>query len=83
VPIVTKIERRIIDDKPRITIFNIFKNGKNGKIESITDGTFEAINKRLVKISKENESLDYPTGLTSRFSRLEEEEKSELIPNES
>ena len=25
-PITSKIERRIIDDKPRITIFNIFKN---------------------------------------------------------
>ena len=27
VPIVSRIERRIIDDKPRITIFNIFKKG--------------------------------------------------------
>jgi len=58
VPIVSKIERRIIDDKPRITIFNIFKKGENGKLESITDGTFEAINKRLKQTSKESQVLE-------------------------
>ena len=83
-PITSKIERRIIDDKPRITIFNIFKKGKNGHLERITDNAFEDINKRLQEQRiRQQDSQTQNSQKSSQKHRLEEEEKSIAIPNES
>lgn len=83
VPIISRIERRIIDDKPRITIFNIFKKGKDGKLESTTDSTFESINQKLIQMQKEGDNCQLSTRLDLTKIHHSEEEKSEVIPNES
>ena len=49
----------------------------------MTDGTFEAINKRLFQKTKTNELFERDPAYGNSPSRREEEEKSEPILNES
>ena len=73
-PILEKITRNILTDKPRITTFDIFKKGQQ------TDKNFENIRQRLMLTQKNGGNAIQKSGPTKR--EREEEKFEEIVDSE-
>ena len=77
-PIMDKLFRNVLTDKPRITNFDIFTQDKSGKIKTITDDSFQAINSRHIKKQLEQgESMKEEMSSQEAVAAAREEEKEE------